>query len=92
MGTALLLSLFVALFRHYARCRASGHPSGYAVRLGVYLQLAMMALLMMDGDSFFASVHIPAFLLAGYALSGPARQAVVTAIPLQPARPANLMA
>ena len=93
VGIALLLGLFAALGLHYSRHRDFVHPSGYAVRLGAFLQLVMLALLMLDGDSFFASVHVPAFLLVGLALAGPALQVTAAQATVSaPGRPANLMA
>jgi hypothetical protein len=70
------------------------HPMGYAVRTALFLQLAMMFLLMFDGNSFYSVMHIPAFLLAGYSLTRDGRDAANTnpILAIRQARPANLMA
>jgi hypothetical protein len=49
--------------------------------------------LMLDGDNFFGFVHVPAFVLAGYALSGPTGAASALSVRAPRAmHPANLMA
>jgi len=90
VGALLLFAVMLTLvFEHYQNPGAS-HPMGYAVRTGLFLQLIVMFLLMFDGSTFYSSVHIPAFLLAGYALTGGSRW-VSANIPVARVRPANLM-
>ena len=50
-----------------------------------------MILLMFDGNYFYNSVHIPAFLLAGYSLASRRRVEAEMPKPAMQVRPANLL-
>jgi O-antigen ligase len=91
VGALLLASLILTFLIGHFRGRNVEHPMGYAVRTGLFLLFFGMVLLMFDGDKFYGSVHIPAFLLAGYALSRERAHHVSSPAPVMPARPANLM-
>jgi len=89
----VLLFMAVALsfaLGHYLN-KDDIHPMGYAVRTGLFLQLAMLLLLMFDGNNFYSVMHIPAFLLAGYSLTHHGRAPVKTNVQAGQLRPANLI-
>jgi hypothetical protein len=69
VGVLLLLAFIMTyIFEHYRKVD-SVHPMGFAMKTGLYLQTVMIFILTVDGNSLYGSVHIPAFLLAGYSLT-----------------------
>jgi hypothetical protein len=91
VGAMLLVTVMLSVvFGHY-RDRSGTHPMGYAVRLGLFLQFVMTFMLMFDGDSFYGSVHIPAFFLAGYSLTRVRPRRVASAAVAIQRRPANML-
>jgi O-Antigen ligase len=91
VGVALLLALMLTfVLEHFGNVDGI-HPMGYAVRIGLFLQVVMIFLLMLDGDSFYGNLQIPAFLLAGYSLIREHRVRVKSALPVMQTRPPNLM-
>jgi hypothetical protein len=91
VGVALLIALVLTFILEHYRGIDGVHPSGYAVRLGLFLQLVMIFLLTFDGDSFYGNLQIPAFLLAGYSLTREYRVRAKSALPVMQMRPPNLM-
>ena len=91
LGVALFIALMVTfVLEHYGNVDGM-HPLGYAVRIGLFLQVLMIFLLMFDGDSFYGNLQIPALLLAGYSLTREHRVREKSALPVMPTRPPNLM-
>jgi O-Antigen ligase len=91
VGVALLIALMLTfVLEHYGNSDGM-HPLGYAVRIGIFLQVVMIFLLMFDGDSFYGNLQIPAFLLAGYSLTREHRVRAKSAISVMQTRPPNLM-
>jgi hypothetical protein len=91
VGVALLIALMLTfVLEHYGNVDGM-HPLGYAVRIGLFLQVVMIFLLMFDGDSFYGNLQIPAFLLAGYSLTREHRVGAKSALPVMQTRPPNLM-
>jgi hypothetical protein len=89
VGVLLLAAVMLTFVSGRYRKRGDVHPMGQAVGAGLYLQVVMMFLLMFDGNYFYSNVHIPAFLLAGYALTRVHR--VNSNSLVMQTRPANLM-
>jgi O-Antigen ligase len=89
VGVVLLIAVILTLLYGYYRRRGDIHPMGYAVGIGFMLQTIQMFLLMFDGSYFYSNVQIPAFLLAGYSLTGGRRAA--SSSRAARVRPANLM-
>ena len=69
VGTLLLIALMVAFVIEHYRKREVDHPMGYPVKTGLFLQVVIMILLTFDGSYFYSTMHIVAFLLAGYSLT-----------------------
>jgi hypothetical protein len=91
VGVALLIALMLTfVLEHYGNVDST-HPLGYAVRIALFLQVVMIFLLMFDGDSFYGNLQIPAFLLAGYSLTGEQRVRAKSVLPVVQTRPPNLM-
>ena len=91
VGVVLLISLMLTfVLEHYGDVDGI-HPMGYAVRIGLFLQVVMIFLLMFDGDSFYGNLQIPAFLLAGYSLTREHRVRAKSTLPVMQTRPPNLM-
>jgi hypothetical protein len=91
VGVALLIALMLSfVLEHYGNVHST-HPLGYAVRTALFLQVVMIFLLMFDGDSFYGNLQIPAFLLAGYSLTGEQRARAKSVLPVMQTRPPNLM-
>lgn len=91
VGVALLIALVLTFVLEHYRNTGGIHPLGYAVRTGLFLQLAMTFLLMFDGDSFYGNLQIPAFLLAGYSLTREHGVRAKSALAVMQMRPPNLM-
>jgi hypothetical protein len=91
VGVALLITLMLTFVLEHYRNVDGVHPLGYAVRIGLFLQLVMAFLLMFDGDSFYGNLQMPAFLLAGYSLTREHRVRAKSAMPVMQTRPPNLM-
>jgi len=73
VGVLLLIAVMLTFFVGHFRDRDSVHPMGFAVKTGLFLETMMIFILTIDGNSFYGAVHIPAFLLAGYSLTGQPR-------------------
>lgn len=69
VGAFLLIAFVMAFAVEQYVDRNSAHPSGRAVKTGLYLEIMMLFILTFDGNSFYYAVHIPAFLFAGYSLT-----------------------
>ena len=91
VGAILFVTLLISFIVGHYRYRNTAHPMGYAVKTGLYLQVVTMILLMFDGNYFYNSVHIPAFLLAGYSLASRRRVEAEMPKPAMQVRPANLL-
>jgi O-Antigen ligase len=91
VGVVLLIALMLTFVLEHYRNVDGIHPMGYAVRIGLFLQLVMTFLLMFDGDSFYGNLQIPAFLLAGYSLTREHQVRAKSALPIMQTRPPNLM-
>jgi hypothetical protein len=91
VGAILFLALLISFIVGHYRNRNAVHPMGYAVKTGLYLQLVTMIPLMFDGNYFYTFVHVPAFLLAGYALARRRRAEAKVPKPAMQIRPANLL-
>jgi hypothetical protein len=91
VGVALLIALVLTFVLEHYRNVDGMHPLGYAVRIGLFLQVLMIFLLMFDGDSFYGNLQIPAFLLAGYSLTREQRVRAKSTLPVMQTRPPNLM-
>jgi hypothetical protein len=70
VGTALLIAFMAAFIVDGHRTRRADHPQGYAVKAGLFLQTVIMMILTFDGSYFYSTMHVVAFLLAGYSLTG----------------------
>ncbi|MGD0492626.1 MAG: O-antigen ligase family protein [Steroidobacteraceae bacterium] len=70
IGVVLLIILLATFASGHYLHGDRAHSMGYAVKTGLFLQIAMMVLLTFDGNNFYTAVHIPALLLAGYSLAG----------------------
>ncbi len=94
VGVVLFGAIVLTFVIERSRSRGAIHPMGYAVQTGLYLQLAMMFVLMFDGNSFYSVMHIPALLLAGYSLTRfkPSEATANPNVATSRTRPANLMA
>ena len=90
VGVLLFVALLVTFFIGSRRRIGVEHPMGYAVRTGLIMQMVTMSLLTVDGAVFWSAVHIPAFILAGYSLTGSGDQ-VETGPIVRRTRPANLL-
>ena len=90
LGVLLLIIVVLVFVLGHYRQRGGTHPMGYAVRTALFLQVLVAFLLTFNSNSFYSNVHIVAFLLAGYALTGdhPVKSTSPTT---QVSRPANLM-
>jgi len=89
VGVVLVIALFISLSLDYYRHPRDKDPVSYPIRLGCLMQFATMFVLMVDGDNFFGTVHIPMFLLATYTVL---RSSHVPLPYLQPhIKPANLL-
>ena len=69
VGVVLVVGLMVSFLGEGFASARSVHPSGYAVKTGLFLTLANLMLLTVNSSYFYSSVHVIAFLLAGYALT-----------------------
>jgi hypothetical protein len=69
VGALLLVVLMVTFVVEHYRKRDIDHPMGYPVKMGLFLQIVVMILLTFDGSYFYSTMHIVAFLLAGYSMA-----------------------
>jgi len=90
VGVSLLVLVMLAFAVGHYRSPNAMHPMGYAVKTGIYCQLMTLFLLTFDGNNFYGSVQIPAFLFAGYALARDSRSG--TGSSTVNMRPSNLLA
>ncbi len=91
LGAILFAALLISFIVGHYLSRNAVHPMGYAVKTALYLQVVTMILLMFDGSYFYNSVHIPAFLLAGYSLASGRRAVAKVQKPAMQMRPANML-
>jgi O-Antigen ligase len=83
IGVVLLITLMATFASGHYLHSDRLHRMGYAVKTGLFLQIAMMVLLTFDGNNFYTAVHIPALLLAGYSLAS-TRPATSSAFEMRP--------
>ncbi len=69
VGVALFGTFTVTFIVGHFRRRSGIDAAGYAIGNGLFLQVVTMFLLTVDGNNFYTAVHIPAFMLAGYAFT-----------------------
>jgi hypothetical protein len=69
-GAALLIAFMVIFVLEHYRERAINHPMGYPVKTGLFVQVVIIMLLTFDASYFYSTMHVIAFLLAGYSLTG----------------------
>jgi hypothetical protein len=89
VGVAILLLFMVSFVFQHLSNRQAEHPMGAAVRNGLFLQMVTLMLLTGNGNTFFGSIHVPALLLAGYALTR--NRTAQQTLPAQRPAFANLM-
>jgi hypothetical protein len=90
VGVLLFVMLLVTFFIGSRRRSGAEHPMGYAVRTGLILQMVTMSVLTFDSPVFWSAVHVPAFILAGYSLTGGGDRVGAAPIVTR-TRPANLL-
>jgi hypothetical protein len=90
IGVLLLIALLLTFdIGHYRDRRIDVH-SEYALRTGLFLQMAAMTVLTLDGAVFWSGTHIPAFILAAYSMAGRGQGAPTPQV-VAPSRPPNLL-
>jgi hypothetical protein len=80
VGIVLIICFIVSFAFGHLGNRSGEHPMGYAVKTGLFLQIVQTFMLTFNGNTLYGAVHIPAFLLAGYAMTKQAQKAVVVKI------------
>jgi hypothetical protein len=68
IGVLLFIAFVVSIAINFFNKKALIKGDGYFVRLGLFLQVIALVILMFNGTPYTGYVQIPAFMIAGYAL------------------------